>query len=61
MAQIPNQEEITKAQQETEAAIAEKTEAQRAEGKDFIVTDNGHGPGVMPEDVWAKYKEQSNG
>lgn len=56
MAQIPTAEEVVTAQAEAARKIDEKREAQEAEGKSFIVPDDGHAAGVVPEDVWRELK-----
>lgn len=61
MATQPSSEEIERARAHTEKEIEEKTAAQIAEGKTFNMSADGHGAGVMPEDVWQKHKEQDNG
>ncbi len=61
MAQVPNSEEVKEAQFATELEINQKRADQEAQGKGFIVPEDGHGPGVVPEDVWQGHKEQDNG
>lgn len=61
MATRSTPEEIERANAQTELEIKQKAEAQAAEGKSFIVAPDGHGPGVVPEDVWQGHKEQNNG
>lgn len=57
MALIGSQvEDVAKWRQKNEQIIKDKRKAQRAEGKDFVMPEGGHGAGVMPEVDWAKYK-----
>lgn len=56
MAQIPNEQDVLAAQDAAAAKIEEKRLEQQAEGKDFIVPENGHAAGVIPEEVWKGLK-----
>lgn len=60
MAQVPTDKHIQQAQLETQQEINEKRIDQQLQGKDFVISDDGHGPGVIPEDVWQSHKEQPN-
>ena len=61
MAQVPSEDEIRSAQFETGLEIELKRADQESQGKSFEVNEDGHGPGVIPEDVWQSHKEQGNG
>lgn len=57
MATTPNEQEIVQAKEQTEQEIEEKRQSQEALGKDFIVSDDGHAAGVVPEDIWQEHKD----
>lgn len=61
MAQVPSEQEVQEAQLESAMEIDLKRADQQAQGKDFIIPEDGHGPGVIPEEAWKKYKEHDNG
>lgn len=52
MAHVPTNGEVEKLQASAEAKIQKKVEYQQAQGKDFVVDDEGHHSGVIPEAVW---------
>lgn len=56
MAQVPTPERIKEIQELTKQAIEDKIKNQQEQGKDFIVNDDGHHAGVIPEDVWKGMK-----
>lgn len=60
MASIPNSDQIKEAQLASELEITTKTLEQEALGKGFVVPEDGHGPGVIPEDIWQSHKEPSH-
>jgi len=61
MAQIPTKGQVALHQMQTSQEIADKIESQELEGKEFIVDRTGHGPGVIPEDVWKNLPGVYNG
>lgn len=64
MANIPSQEEIDKITTKNSEEIADKTAAQKSLGKAFNLPADGHGSGVVPEEVWQNLPgktEQNNG
>jgi len=52
MARIPTPEEIAEAQRETRKKINDKRSKQVAQGKDFVIPEDNHGAGVVPEAIW---------
>lgn len=58
MARIPNTEEIEFAQKQTENAIEKKRYDQEKKGKNFVIDEHGHAPGVIPEKVWKNLKNE---
>lgn len=56
MAQAPSEQDIQKAQAETQAQIDAKRAEQQEHGKDFVIDDDGHAPGVIPEPIWEDHK-----
>ncbi len=58
MAQAPNAKEVVEAQEKTIKAIEKKTLSQQKQGKDFIVPEDGHGPGIIPEAKWKAIKQE---
>lgn len=64
MAQIPSEEQIKEITEKNDQEIADKVAAQAAEGKGFDLPADGHGPGVLPEEIWKNLPgktEQNNG
>jgi hypothetical protein len=64
MAHIPTEEEIKAIQDKNDQDIADKTADQATQGKSFNIPADGHGPGVVPEEVWKNLpgkEEQNNG
>ena len=64
MANIPSEEHIRELQEENDKAIADKTVEQLQQGKTFNISGDGHGSGVVPEEIWQNLpgkKEQNNG
>lgn len=59
MAQAPTPEEILEARNITKLAFDEKQASQLEEGKSFNVPADGHGAGVVPEEIWQAQKVQS--
>lgn len=58
MAQVPTQEQIDEAVVATAEAIVEKQITQQELGKEFLIDEDGHAAGVVPEEVWQAIKEQ---
>lgn len=56
MAQAPSEQEIKRAQQETQKKIIDKRSKQKAQGKEFIIED--HSAGVIPEKIWKGLKAE---
>lgn len=52
MAKIPEQKEVEQTIKQNEIAHANKLADQQKQGKDFVVPEDGHGPGVIPEKIW---------
>lgn len=59
MAQLPTEELIHAIQEQTRKDIEAKAAAQHALGKDFVVEEDGHGPGVVPERDWQAMKNDA--
>lgn len=57
MAIQPNPEDIERVNQENIQAIEQKTAEQNAHGKSFNLPADGHGSGIIPEDVWQQAKK----
>ena len=58
MARLPTKSEIGKAQAQTQRSVMRKQDEHNKANKDpFTLDPDGHGPGVMPEDVWQKHKK----
>lgn len=56
MAIQPSPEEIERINAQNALDIQQKTAEQAAEGKSFNMPADGHGSGVVPEDVWQDLK-----
>lgn len=56
MAQVPSEQEIKQAQQQTRKKINDKRSKQRAQGKDLILDE--HSSGVIPEPIWKGMKSE---
>ena len=57
MAQVPSEQEVNNAILHTEQEIQRKREEQELAGKEFAYSEDGFGPGVIPEDIWKGLKQ----
>lgn len=60
MAQIPTDDEVTKAQLHAQRAIKVKQAMQAKQGKEFVIDEHGHAAGVIPEKVWKSLKPDTD-
>lgn len=57
MARALSEKTLEKILAKHDSAVISKTISQAKAGKDFVLDDGGHGPGVVPEGVWKSAKK----
>ena len=61
MAKAIDEKELAKELRKHDSALLSKAATQASAGKDFILDENGYGPGIVPESFWKKSKKDAEG